>query len=212
MRVIAINQHCYGRHLPLLTAMFRLRRKVFKERLDWSVAVSGDLELDVYDTLTPVYLVVVTDSHDVIGCVRFLPTTGPTMLAETFPCLLAGQPAPQSPTLIESSRFCVDTDRAAELATNGLRRATIVLFAGMIEWARVAGAEAIVTVTDLRLERILKRAGWPLKRIGTPQRIGDTIAIAGFLASSEQALSEIYHNGDLTGPVLLDPRSTLMAA
>ncbi|WP_352713480.1 acyl-homoserine-lactone synthase [Mesorhizobium sp. M0586] len=30
----------------------------------------------------------------------------------------------------------------------------------------------IATVTDLRMERILRRAGWPLERIGEPHTIG----------------------------------------
>ncbi|WP_283845291.1 acyl-homoserine-lactone synthase [Bradyrhizobium cenepequi] len=31
--------------------MYRLRRRDFNDRLDWSVSVSGEFELDVYDTL-----------------------------------------------------------------------------------------------------------------------------------------------------------------
>jgi acyl homoserine lactone synthase len=212
MHVIAIDPQCFSGHLALLAAMFRLRRKIFKDRLDWSVSVSGDLELDVYDTLAPTYLVVVTDSHEVIGCVRFLPTTGPTMLADTFPILLDGQSLPRSDALVESSRFCIDTERAAELAQNGLRRATFILFAGMIEWARLVKTDAIVTVTDLRLERILRRAGWPLERIGTPKRIGDTVALAGYLPISEAALATVRETSGLKGSVLRDLRSAPMAA
>lgn len=174
--------------------------------------MSGDLELDVYDTLAPVYLVVMTDDREVIGCVRFLPTTGPTMLADTFGDLLAGEPMPHSERIIESSRFCVDTERAAGVARNGLRQATFVLFAGMIEWARLVGAEAIVTVTDQRLERILRRAGWPLQTIGRPQRIGDTTAVAGLLSCSDDALAAVCRNGGLEPPVLLDLRSVPTAA
>jgi Autoinducer synthase len=55
MNVIALSQRQFGANLGCLAAMFRLRRRVFKERLDWSVSVSGDLELDVYDALNPTY-------------------------------------------------------------------------------------------------------------------------------------------------------------
>ncbi|MEP9389912.1 acyl-homoserine-lactone synthase [Mesorhizobium sp. KR9-304] len=37
----------------------------------------------------------------------------------------------------------------------------------------------IVTVTDLRFERILNRAGWPMTRIGEAEQIGRTVAVAG---------------------------------
>lgn len=54
--VISLNHRSFGQHLDLLTAMYRLRRRVFKDRLDWSASISGDIELDVYDTLNPTYL------------------------------------------------------------------------------------------------------------------------------------------------------------
>lgn len=34
-------------------------------------------------------------------------------------------------------------------------------------------------LTDLRFERILNRAGWPMTRIGEAEQIGRTVAVAG---------------------------------
>ncbi|QDW42154.1 GNAT family N-acetyltransferase [Bradyrhizobium sp. KBS0727] len=192
--------------------MYRLRRRVFKERLDWSVSVSGELELDIYDALNPTYLLVVSGASEVVGCVRLLPTTGPTMLADTFPVLLGGQAAPRSERILESSRFCVDTKLAAELAGNGLNRATFILFAAMIEALRAVDADGIVTVTDTRMERILRRAGWPLERIAAPHQIGKTMALAGFLHACDESLEKMYQNADVTGPVLVAPNSFRTAA
>ncbi|WP_275190606.1 acyl-homoserine-lactone synthase [Bradyrhizobium sp. CSA112] len=56
----------------------------------------------------------------------------------------------------------------------------------MIEAVRSALADSIVTVTDTRMERIPRRAGWPLRRIAAPQQVGSTMAVAGFLDMSEQ--------------------------
>ena len=205
MYAVALDNRHFGQHLDLLTEMYRLRRRVFKDRLDWTVSVSGDLELDVYDALNPTYLLVMSGEDNLVGGVRLLPTTGPTMLADTFPVLLGGQPAPRSERILESSRFCVDTKLASELAENGLNRATFILFAAMIEGARAANAESIVTVTDTRMERILRRAGWPLERIAPPQRLGQTMALAGYLHASDQALAAMYRNADVEGPILLAP-------
>jgi acyl homoserine lactone synthase len=47
MHAIALNNNQFGRHPDLLAAMYRLRCSVFKDRLDWSVLISGDLEHDV---------------------------------------------------------------------------------------------------------------------------------------------------------------------
>jgi N-acyl-L-homoserine lactone synthetase len=212
MKVIALSPRRFGQNLDLLAAMFRLRRRVFKERLDWTVSVSGDLELDVYDALNPTYLVMVSNNRQVIGCVRLLPTTGPTMLADTFPELLNGQAPARSNRILESSRFCVDTALAAEIAGNGLSRATFILFAAMIESLGWLNADSIVTVTDTRMERILRRAGWPLERIAPPQRIGETMALAGFLHGSSEALASMYRHAGVEGPVLSELQSVQTAA
>jgi N-acyl-L-homoserine lactone synthetase len=211
MRVIALSNRQFGQHLGLLAEMYRLRRRVFRDRLDWSVSVSGDLELDVFDALNPTYLIAV-DQDTVIGCVRLLPTTGPTMLADTFPMLLDGQPLPRSDRILESSRFCVDTQLSGGIGNSGLNRGTFVLFAAMIESLRAKNADSIVTVTDARMERILRRAGWPLERIAPPQRIGQTMALAGFLHASEEALAAMYRNADVTGPVLVAPDASRAVA
>jgi acyl homoserine lactone synthase len=212
MHAIALQTPQLGRHLDLLAAMYRLRRRVFKDRLDWSVSVSGEFELDVYDALGPTYLILMSDAGEPVGSVRLLPTTGPTMLADTFPSLLGGVAAPRSERILESSRFCVDTKLAAEQAGNGLGRATFILFAAMIEAACASGADSIVTVTDIRMERILRRAGWPLRRIAAPQPVGVTMAVAGFLDTSAQALHRMHEQAEVSETVLLSPDLVKAAA
>src|SRR5258708_35812911 len=132
MYVITLNNRMFGQHLDVLTAMYRLRRRVFKERLDWTVSVSGDVEVDVYDTLNPTHLVVMTSTNKVAGCVRLLPTTGPTMLADTFPILLDGGVPPRSERILESSRFCVDTGLEFELSQPDLNRTTFIPFSAIL--------------------------------------------------------------------------------
>lgn len=202
MYAIAFDNRQAGQNLDLLAKMFRLRRSVFKDRLDWTVSVSGDFELDIYDALNPTYLLIISAQEDVVGCVRLLPTSGPNMLADTFSALLGGASAPKSEHILESSRFCVDTARAVELGRNGLNRATFMLFAAMIEFMRVKNAQSIVTVTDTRMERILRRAGWPLQRITEPQALGTTMALAGFLHASDQSLDAMYRQAGVEGPIL----------
>ena len=203
MHVLAITKSGYAAHLDLIMEMHRLRYRVFKDRLEWDVSVSGDMEIDAYDALRPTHLVQLSEHGSVVGCVRFLPTTGPYMLADTFPALLDGQDPPRSPVIFESSRFCVDTARTNEADGHGRRHAAGCLFAGMIEWALTQGLAAIVTVTDTRVERILRRAAWPLERIGRPREVGSTEAVAGLLQVSETALSGVRSVAGLTRPVLI---------
>lgn len=202
MHAVALRSGEFAGRLDLLKLMFRLRRRVFKDRLDWDVSSSDGMEIDIFDALGPTYLLALAEHDEVVGCVRLLPSTGPTMLGETFPSLLNGQPLPCDPNVLESSRFCVDTDRDANTLRGGLSHVTFLLFAAMIEYLGSVQARSIMTVTDLRMERILRRAGWPLERIAAPYPIGNTMALAGYLHCSEAALAMICRHARLERPVL----------
>lgn len=210
MKVIVRTRTALLHDSELMLGMHRLRGRVFKERLDWDVSVSGGLEIDQYDTYRPTYLLAL-EQNDVVGCVRLLPTTERNMLADTFPVLLDGHAAPKADRIWESSRFCVDTKSVAATAENGLREATFLLFAAMIEWGQQRDLQAIATVTDLRMERILRRAGWHLDRLGTPRQIGATKAVAGLLPITSDALGAIRAAGKISGPVI-EARSSLALA
>jgi N-acyl-L-homoserine lactone synthetase len=211
MNVIALTRPALLRNSALTLGMHRLRRRVFQDRLEWDVAVSDGLEVDRYDALSPTYLLGI-DRQDVVGCVRLLPTTGRNMLADTFPVLLDGRAAPTSTRIWESSRFCVDTKNEAATAQNGLREATFLLFAAMIEWGQQHDLQAIATVTDLRMERILRRAGWGLDRLGEPRQIGATKAVAGLLPVTDVALGAIRAAGNIPRPAIETPASLAFAA
>ena len=211
MNVIALTRPALLKNSELAVGMHRLRRRVFRDRLDWKVSVSDGLEIDQYDVLTPTYLLGV-DRRDVVGCVRLLPTTGPNMLADTFPVLLDGRAAPKHAKIWESSRFCVDTRNVAATVENGLKEATFLLFAAMIEWGQQHELQAIATVTDLRMERILRRAGWHLDRLGVPRQIGATKAVAGLLPVTDDALRAIRAAGKILGLAIDAPSSMALAA
>lgn len=211
MNVVALTRPALLRNSEIALGMHRLRRRVFKDRLDWTVAVSDGLEADQYDNLSPTYLIGI-DRQDVVGCVRLLPTTGRNMLADTFPILLDGRAAPTSARIWESSRFCVDTKAVEATAENGLREATFLLFAAMIEWSQSRELTAIATVTDLRMERILRRAGWGLDRLGEPRQIGATKAVAGLLPVTDDALEAIRSAGRISGRAIDNSSSLGLAA
>lgn len=181
MRAYAIHRDDYSANTELLNSVFRLRAKIFRGRLKWEVQDRDGLEHDEYDQLNPTYIVALTDGGVVAGCARLLPATGPTMIANTFPQLLRAGRLSAHPAMIESSRFCVDTELPAGRGEGGLHEATVTMFTAIVEWSLMNRYSEIVTVTDLRFERILNRAGWPLSRLGEPRPIGNTIAIAGTL-------------------------------
>ncbi len=200
-----VTPSSFGEFSRTLVEMHRLRYRVFKLRMDWNVQISGDMEFDDFDALHPTYLIQVSDSGQVQGSVRLLPTLGPTMLRDVFPALVEGQLIPSTPLIWESSRFAIDVPAATPKGDHGIARATYELFAGMVEFGMSRRLTDIVTVTDARMERILRRAGWPLRRLGPPVRIGDTSAVAGYLEVSAATLARLRAVGGLSTPALWTP-------
>lgn len=151
-------------------------------------------ERDQYDDLRPTYILAISAGNKVAGCARLLPASGPTMLERTFPQLLERGSLDAHAAVIESSRFCVDTSLAAGRGRS-LHQVTLTMFAGIIEWSIAKGYREIVTATDLRFERILKRAGWPMRRLGDPVAIGNTIAVAGSLPADRASFDTVCPPG-----------------
>ncbi|MDF0498663.1 acyl-homoserine-lactone synthase [Bradyrhizobium yuanmingense] len=195
----------YGSFVHELAEMHRLRYRVFKERLDWNIEVTGDMEVDEFDVLRPVHLLNRSEAGHIQGCVRLLPSNGPAMLRDNFPVLLDGQPAPRSHRIWEGSRFSLDIPVNAPKASGGVAAVTYELFAGMIEFGLSIDLIEIVTVADARMERILRRAGWPIRRMGKARPLGNTTAVAGYLEVSSDALERIRKAGHISGPVLWPP-------
>lgn len=198
MRILTVSPDLYERHSDLLKQMYRLRAAVFGGRLEWDVVISRGEERDQYDDLLPTYLLAVFGGRNVVGCARLLPADGPTMLQHTFPALLANGSLDADPGMVESSRFCVDTSLEVGRGGGQLHLATLTMFAGIIDWSIANGYTEIVTATDLRFERILNRAGWPMKRLGEPAAIGNTMAVAGSLPADRVSFERVcpagYHS------------------
>lgn len=196
MRALAIAPKSYRDFPDLLDSMHRLRARIFRDRLNWDVDVKDGREADDFDDCQPTHILAVTGRNTVVGCARLLPATGPTLLSVLFPELAGCGLFQPHATMIESSRFCVDTTVEAERAGQALHDATWTMFAAIIEWSMMNGYSELITATDVRIERILRRAGWPMTRIGEPKRLGNTNAVVGLLptdmASFEQVRPATY--------------------
>lgn len=173
-----------------LDGMFRLRNEVFKERLKWDVTTAAGKERDLFDDLDPVYIVCEEDG-EVLGSWRLLPTTGPYMLKDVFPELLHGTPAPVAKDVWEISRFAVSKRVAGNNSLGTIRKVTNMLLEQLFTFADHRGISRIVAVTDIRFERILKRAGLLTNRFGPPLQVGVTKAVSGYADVSELNLKRL---------------------
>lgn len=193
----ASDEFSYNKQL--LEGMYRLRSNVFHSRLKWSVETSGGLETDFYDQCHPVYMIVESEDGQAIGCWRFLPTTGPYMLRDTFPVLLRGEEPPCDPTIWELSRFAVDTTEVDRTQHMDLNAVTYDMIRSLIEFAEQNSITSYVTVTAVGLERLLKRTGIPLLRFGdkTSTRIGKVGSVACWVPVNETFRKAVgYHRQD----------------
>ncbi|RQH09124.1 acyl-homoserine-lactone synthase [Paraburkholderia dinghuensis] len=173
--------------------MYRLRARVFCDRMGWDIPTIDGMEIDGYDALGPHYMLIQDPSRRVLGCWRTMPTDGPNMLRDTFGQLLQGSSAPAGPHIWELSRFAIESnnDQAfgfADLTTQAIRTA--------IAFADRMGISRYVTVTTTSMERMLRRTGMEVSRIGQPQRIGVENAVALDIAMSPQTHAAMF------GPLL----------
>lgn len=179
-------------HRDLFDQMFRLRARVFSERLGWDVNVHNGRERDAFDDLDPLYgLALSKDGGRVLGCFRLLQTTGPNMLSSVFRKLLPPDQTIRSPIIWETTRFCVDTAASEGTCETGLNNLTGRLLAGVYEVGHLAGLSHIVAVVDVRMERVMRRAGCPMQRLAPPQKFGKVDAVATLVPTTRDAVVQI---------------------
>ncbi len=186
----------------MLEAMFRLRYRVFHERLAWRVSTRGDKEHDSFDDLNPLYLLANNDNGELVGTWRMLPTVGPYLLRDVFPQLLDGGPAPANPNIWEGSRFAVDCSRHRRNGLGTPGKVTAEIFCAVVEFGLALGLREVVTVYDGRIARLLPRIGchpqWQSRR----HLIDGTVTLAGRFYINEQALEKIRRANGITGSVI----------
>lgn len=155
-------QIIYGDDLPnfpnLRTQMLRDRSTQFRDILGWDLNVDENgFEIDAYDALNPMYIVVTGDDGEHVASTRILPTTGPTMLADHFSHLTDGV-AISSSLAWEVTRFFV--------ANRAMRRAAPALMWAGCKLARKAGVKNYVSVTGADLLRVFAACGWAAEVVG----------------------------------------------
>lgn len=179
--------------------LYKCRKNIFVERLDWDLETKDDKEIDYYDHSHCHYLVSV-ENHEVIGGVRLTPSIAPNLTFDLFKGeLKLPDHITRGQKLLESSRFgLVKKENSRSIRV--IRRKTLEIFEGMLKFSLDYGYERIITVTDVRIERILKISGWPLKRLTEVRPIGNTHALIGMLDVSRLLYNEMREKR-ISGPL-----------
>jgi len=157
-------------HYPkLASSMFRDRADQFRSRLGWPVDVDdkGE-ERDQYDALNPLYVIWEQTDGSHGGSMRFLPTTGRTMVNEIFGHLI-GDGTITSPLIWECTRFCLARDASAKTA------AALMLAGGEIMSG--FGIRHFVGVFDARMQRIYRAIGSSPEVLGSEGQGREMISV-----------------------------------
>ncbi len=202
------------RHTDIIDEMYRLRTRVFQDRLGWDVKVTDGREFDAFDALDPVYIIALDDDGHVVGCMRLLQTTGPHMLSDVFHEILDGEPPLRSAQVWEATRFCVDTERLARAgrARNSISYVTSEVMIAAFEYGRASGILDAVAVIDPVMNRVMIRSGnAPYDYLGTAKPMGKVTAMAALMDCSEERVARLRDFSDIRHDVLT-PENIVRAA
>lgn len=153
----------------LFEQMGYYRREVFISQLGWELNVIDGMELDEFDSPDAVYVCSHDDEGNVSGVARLLPTTVPYLMEKVFPQLWAGKNLPHDSQIWELSRFAAvlpssngpfEHQASAKHASNLLRN--------VMRTSSIFGANTLITVSPVGMERLLRLNGFRVIRAGLP--------------------------------------------
>lgn len=172
----------------LAQAMFRDRADQFHARLGWDVSVNGKgEERDAYDRENPLYVIWQDRDAGHGGSMRFLPTTGRTMVNDHFRHLTGGGRI-ESPLIWECTRFCLSRSAGGHVA------AALMLAGGEI--MRNFAVRHFVGVFDARMVRIYRRIGASPEVLGSEGEGRAKISV-GLWGFSEAARAQVEQSAGI---------------
>jgi acyl homoserine lactone synthase len=190
---ITIQGHQYKDHGTLLGQMFTLRKRVFFDQMHWNVQAICDQERDAYDDLKPVYLLWVSECQQLLyGCIRLMPTTGPTLLYDVFRKTFPDSVDLIAPDIWEGTRMCVDeTLIARDHPELDLNRAYCLMLLALCECALEHGIQTMISNYEPHLLRIYRRSGAEVRELGRAEGYGRHPVCCGVFEVSERILNKM---------------------
>jgi len=163
--------------------MFEDRAMQFVERLGWTLRLdSQGREMDEYDEINPIYLIVPGTKNSHAGSMRFLPTIGKTMISDHF-AYICPELSFKSPFIWECSRFCLGRSSTPVTALRLMTEGALLM--------RQFGLTGFVAVYDRRMERIYNRIGSSPENLGSARDKQGNEVFIGLWSYSEVALQNL---------------------
>jgi acyl homoserine lactone synthase len=191
--------------------MFRARKKVFADKLDWDVRVQGDIERDGYDDLEPIYLIWCDRNRSRhFGSIRLLPTTGPTLLHDVFRRTFPEGMGLSGPGIWEGTRMCLDEEALAQQYPL-VKPAKVfsLLLVALCEFAMARGIHTLVSNYEPHFKHVYMRAGVRVEELGRADGFGRFPVCCGAFEVSDTVLTTMRSKLGLSEPLY---RGTAMVA
>lgn len=185
-RIVISSRYDRRMKLDYLVDMLSLRYQTFCERLCWSVNSRGGMEFDTFDDQDPVYMVALNQQDRVEGCWRMMPTTRSNMLRDVFPQLCSESNMPQSKDVWEISRWATVPCESEKYYQAAVNPVTIDMISAAYDYAKEKGITEFVVVTSAAMERLMKRLGLPITRLGDSVRIEKVLSVACRIPVNEE--------------------------
>lgn len=179
----------------LADTMYRDRAAQFYDRLGWDVHVDANgWEMDEYDRMNPLYVIWEKADGTHGGSMRFLPTTGSTMVNDHFSSLTQGVRI-ESPLIWECTRFCLAPDAPGRVS------AALMLAGGEI----LCGFHLshFVGVFDARMIRVYQIVGGCPEILGMSGSGADAIGV-GLWEHSDSAEARLLRRAGVTKSQMVD--------
>nr|ACR22889.1 SpsI [Serratia plymuthica] len=142
--------------------LFSLRKKTFKDRLDWIVKCENNMEFDEYDSEHATYLFG-TYKEIVVCSLRFIEIKYPNMITGTFKSYFNKIELPEG-NFVEASRLFIDKERVQAMQLQK-KPISSILFLSMINYARNYGYQGIYAIISHPMLIIFQRSGWEISVI-----------------------------------------------
>jgi N-acyl-L-homoserine lactone synthetase len=190
--------HYFG---EALISQFRLRYQSLIDAQYWNLSRFQGMEYDQYDTPATTYLVWQDNEGVVRGSVRLVPTDRPYMIKEIWPDLIETVPLPQSLSVWEATRFCIDKSVPYEQR----QRIKHELVLAFVEFGlRNDIREMVGTMPPKLWDSVFVKSGWDITYLGKVKDLGkDGLIIAGLMPVSLEVLEKVRKTTGIQHPVLL---------
>lgn len=160
-----------------LTQAYKLRHRVFAEKLRWVPPTEDGMEMDMYD-LWGSSIGLIDPEGTLLGMARLLPSSGPFMLEQDLRLLLPTEHIVRKDSdTAEITRLAIDPSIKDKGLSN---RLLLTLIKGIYHWAMAHGIRYLYLEVDHRFYRVLNAIGIHSDPLGPPVALppAGTLSIA----------------------------------